>query len=384
MQGDISFVQSGKIFRFNDNTANVVHPTLPAGNYVVQVDPHGNFYLATADSFESPGKLYGDVIKNTSRVLNTFMDRPSGTGVLLSGEKGSGKTLLAKNIVSEAAKLGIPTLIINTPFAGDGFNKFIQSIFQPTVVFFDEFEKVYDSEQQEQMLTLLDGSFPSKKLFLLTCNNKWRVDDHMRNRPGRVYYSIDFGGLTPAFVEEYCIDNLKDKTWVKKVVTFSGFFNMFNFDMLKALVEEMNRYNEPPELAAKMLNAKAEYGTDRYTVELFYNNVAIPDAEPSLWQGNPITGTVNVYIAGEDMKKVIGVSNTAMAMVPSSTPSTTNTASSLFDEDEDGDIRMFFEPSHIDAIDPTKGKTFYTKDSFRLVLTKEVKKVFDVWSSAAF
>ena len=33
-------------------------------------------------------------------------------------------------------------------------------------------------------------------------------------------------------------------------------FKAFNFDMLKALVEEMNRYNESPHEALKMLNAK--------------------------------------------------------------------------------------------------------------------------------
>jgi hypothetical protein len=80
------------------------------------------------------------------------------------------------------AKQGVPTIVINAPWCGDKFNTLIQSIQQPCIVMFDEFEKVYSSEEQEAMLTLLDGIYSSKKLFLLTSNDKWRVDSHMRNR----------------------------------------------------------------------------------------------------------------------------------------------------------------------------------------------------------
>ena len=72
----------------------------------------------------------------------------------------------------------------------------MQDIEQPCIILFDEFEKVYDDQDQEKALTLLDGVFPSRKLFIMTVNNKWRVNEHMRNRPGRIYYMLDFAGFS--------------------------------------------------------------------------------------------------------------------------------------------------------------------------------------------
>jgi SpoVK/Ycf46/Vps4 family AAA+-type ATPase len=101
--------------------------------------------------------MYGNTLRHTDRIINSFWKRPQQTGVLLNGEKGSGKTLLAKNISVELAKEGVPTIVINRDWTGDGFFKLLQDIDQPCVVLFDEFEKVYDREKQEEILTLLDA-----------------------------------------------------------------------------------------------------------------------------------------------------------------------------------------------------------------------------------
>ncbi|HRZ82907.1 MAG TPA: hypothetical protein P5069_10620, partial [Candidatus Hydrogenedentes bacterium] len=45
----------------------------------------------------------------------------------------------------------------------EAFNTFMQAIEQPLVVLFDEFEKVYDDQEQQALLTLLDGVYPSNK-----------------------------------------------------------------------------------------------------------------------------------------------------------------------------------------------------------------------------
>lgn len=140
---------------------------------------------------------------------------------------------------------------------GETFNTFLQSIKQPTIVLFDEFEKVYEGHgEQEALLTLLDGVYPSKKLFLLTCNNKNHIDSHFRNRPGRVYYTLDFTGLGADFVQEYCNDNLNPEFRSKAagVVAVAKMFERFNMDMLKAMVEEINRYGESAQDVLKYLN----------------------------------------------------------------------------------------------------------------------------------
>ncbi len=284
------FLKNGNTFKVATNEALDLHEKLPAGNYTIQKDTFGNLYLEHIGNFTAPTKIYGDCLKNTDRIINTFLERPTTTGVMMTGEKGSGKTLLTKNVCMELAKQDIPTIVINAPWCGDAFNTFIQNIDQPCAILFDEFEKVYERDEQEQILTLLDGVFPTKKLFLLTCNDKYRVDYHMRNRPGRIYYMLDFKGLDSTFIREYCDDTLKAKNYIDKIVTLAGLFGEFNFDMLKALVEEMNRYGETPQEALRMLNIKPEFdnGT-KYTVKLMANGRDVTeDANMTEFEGNPL------------------------------------------------------------------------------------------------
>jgi hypothetical protein len=287
------FIKSGNTFKVADHASLDIRNELPAGNYVVKQDQFGNFFLEQVDSFEFKGKKYGDNDKNRDRIFNTFMDRTASTGVMLTGEKGSGKTLLSKTLSIKCAEQGIPTILVNQPWRGESFNSLLQDIEQPCMVLFDEFEKVYSSDEQEEMLTLLDGVFPSKKLFVMTCNNKWRVDQHMRNRPGRIFYMLDFKGLDADFIAEYCADNLNNKNNTDGVLTIGSLFAEFNFDMLKALVEEMNRYSETAQEAMKMLNAKPEFDEgSKYKVTVVpVGSAPLSDDQldgEDYWEGNPL------------------------------------------------------------------------------------------------
>ena len=238
--------------------------------------------------------------------------------------------------------------MINHPWKGDAFNKLIQDITQPCVVLFDEFEKVYDRDSQEAILTLLDGVFPSKTLFVLTCNDKWRVDQHMRNRPGRIYYMLDYTGLTMEFIEEYCDDNLKSPQHKDSVCKIASLFSAFNFDMLKALIEEMNRYGETAQEAMRMLNTKPEFANnDEYMVQLIVDNkpVESKDVENnSKWTGNPLGGDIEVEVRDYD------------------------------DEGEqDGWITYNWNGRDLSKVDPREGRFQFTNEDGTLVLTRITK-----------
>lgn len=267
--------KNGRTWIPHRDNALDLQPMLPVGTYAVKFNElPPQFYLEEIDGFTLPTKIYGDVPTQAARITKTFAARPRSTGVLLTGEKGSGKTLLAKTICARLAEQGLPTLVITSNFRGDRFNTFLQSIEQPTIVLFDEFEKVYDSEEQQELLTLLDGVYSSKKLFILTCNNPWRIDENMRNRPGRLFYYIKFSGLERKFIEQYCNDVLINKTHIPRILQLCGLFGQFNFDMLQSLVEEMNRFNEDPDTSLKLINAKPDNeGDDMFDGRLLYNDV---------------------------------------------------------------------------------------------------------------
>lgn len=350
------YLRNGNTYRVTDEAAMDLHTELPAGNYIIKEDQFGNLYLEETDKFKPLPKYYGTTLRNVDRIHRTFADRPATTGVMLTGEKGSGKTLLAKELSIKGYELGMPTIIINQDWHGDKFNKFMQDIDTPAVILFDEFEKVYSSQKQESILTLLDGVFPSKKLFVLTCNDKWRIDAHMRNRPGRIFYMLDFKGLARDFIIEYCEDNLNAKEHIGQICKIATLFNEFNFDMLKAMVEDMNRYNETPQEVMALLNAKPEYdntNTERFKVELWAENgekIPEKDIYTKHWHRNPLSSeSIDIELVSRD------------------------------DEDE---ISFEFLQSDMVSVDGTTGAFEYkAKDGSKLRLTREVKQSFNYFGA---
>ena len=360
------FFRNGNTFRVADNNALDIHEHLPVGNYTVKQDPFGNFFLEMIEPFTKPKKLYGNTTRHADRIINTFLDREASTGVLLNGEKGSGKTLLAKQLGLNCADQGIPTIVINNDWHGDSFNKLIQDIDQPCVVLFDEFEKVYGEEEQQAILTLMDGVFPTKKLFVLTCNDKWRINSHMRNRPGRLFYMLEFKGLEPEFIEEYCNDNLNNKEHIKKIVQLSSLFAEFNFDMLKALCEEMNRYNEDPRAAMEMLNAKPEYdGGSTFDIAVLHNGK--PIEYKNTWNGNPLAtkDNIRIYFNAPPLVKKKRHDEDGIELEAN--------------EDDWFDLR--FENRHLEQVLPQEGKYIYKLADTVMTLTKQRDTRFVHWDA---
>lgn len=234
------FIKVADTYRLVSQSALDLRASLPVGFYTVGWDDfRGEYYLKEILPFDlSSKKIYGETESNANRIINTFLARKGkSTGVLLAGQKGSGKTLLAKYVsVQAAATLGISTIVINEPWSGEKFNAFIQSIQQPCIVLFDEFEKIYRQSEalasaeaingaqermyggryhgdnmeggrmgnpnQDAILTLLDGVCPSQMLFILTVNDKSKVTNNMMNRPGRIFYVLDFAGVDTAFIRD--------------------------------------------------------------------------------------------------------------------------------------------------------------------------------------
>jgi SpoVK/Ycf46/Vps4 family AAA+-type ATPase len=180
-------VQGRNVFVKNTRDNPPTEKNLPVGIYDVQFNPDIGFYLQVRDEFELPKKLYGKTQFRTHRILDTFESRPYVTGVLLHGVKGSGKSMEAKNIAIEGVQRGLSTLVVSSAWAGPSFNKFLASIHDNIIVLFDEFEKVYDKEQQPALLTLLDGMIQTKMLCVFTANDTSKIDSHMINRPGRIF-----------------------------------------------------------------------------------------------------------------------------------------------------------------------------------------------------
>lgn len=263
---------------------------LPPGLYTLEETPSG-WVFKRGEAFSSLPELYGDLRQKCKRVLTTFAAREGNTGVLLSGERGSGKSLLGRLISRQAAEeFSMPTILINYSVPGEVIGEMLGHLTTPALVFMDEFEKVFHRHnEQEAFLGVLDGVHRSRHLFLLTVNDTLRLDRHLTNRPGRLYYHFKFSGLAEEFVEEYCVKNLDRQEWVEEVKFVAAYFSSFNFDMLKALVEEVNRFGESPKEAVTYLNISPEHSEEFFTVAMFTVEGEVLPPDACTYVANPLS-----------------------------------------------------------------------------------------------
>ena len=260
-------LQSGFLLNpvVSEDTSQTLQPSLniPASTSALAYDrKNKKYHLKPVKNFELPSKIYGSLNKYANRMFTTYKLQDIGqTGILLAGTPGSGKTLLS-HILSVKARLerGIPTVIISDDLVIEsGVSEFATTISRlpECVLLFDEFEKVLGSQSaQDELLPIFDGAFTSKKLVILTTNNINRISPNLTNRPSRIWYSLDFQGLEEDFIREYCQDNLDDESEIDNILHISKTFAYFSFDMLQALVKEMNVYQEPAHDAIKLMNIK--------------------------------------------------------------------------------------------------------------------------------
>lgn len=355
-------IRFGSSYRvFNEDDISVSNKLPPNTYSVKKNEMSGEYYLETIDPFIMPAKFYGDTEQKAKRILDTFLDRSGSMGVHMDGVKGSGKTLLAKRVSNVALDMDIPTIVVNNPHCGDDFNRFIQSIDVPAIILFDEFEKVYDYNTQDKILTLFDGVYPTKKLFIITTNKSHMVNEYLKNRPGRIYYSFKFDTLDQVFVEEYCNDNLKNKDNIESVLNYTKVFSFFNFDMLAAAVEEMNRYNETLQEVLEYLNIVPENkATDKYTITFKfgdYTKVLTKD------YCNFDANRFSYYIGPKDQLSDMSQERTEIV-------------NSRF-LDEEGDVS--FENRHLKGFDPTNHTFTFAQEvgDHKLELTVQRNKSTD-------
>jgi hypothetical protein len=195
----------------------------------------------------------------------------------------------------------------------------------------------------------------------------------MMNRPGRIFYSIDFKGLEVAFIREYCEDRLNNKEYIDKICEISGLFGEFNFDLLKALVEEMNRYNETPQEALEMLNAKPQHGSDqtRYEVRFFDGSVELfgDEGEESIeFIGNPLSVEDHSFYVRKDIKNTDAVEDDA--------PNLTSMSVRLRKHNQTS-VRLSVSAQKLTKVDAHAGKFIFEDQGTKIVMTRTKTKEFN-------
>jgi hypothetical protein len=265
------YIKTNRQVRLTDSNVESFD-LLPKGTYLTKFDaPNNCYFLELTEDFTVPNKLYGNSDMLSNRYVKTFTEGSKNMGILLTGLKGTGKSLTAK---LTALKSNIPVILITEEFTGEEFKSFLNSIKQEVVVFIDEFEKVYvDNDSQQSLLSLLDGIFEGKKLFIFTSNMKDRINQYMLNRPGRIRYLAEYDSLDETVITEVIEDTLVDKTQTEDLLSVLDVLGIVSMDVLVGLITEMNSYNEGAKEAIKYLNIRPE--DSQYSVIIIIDGVKV-------------------------------------------------------------------------------------------------------------
>lgn len=217
------------------------------------------------------------------------------TGVLLDGEKGFGKSVMAKQLAIQA---NLPVIMItkSIPVKYD-FLAFLNNIKQEFVLFIDEFEKIFpngnshldddddnkkNSPSQHVFLSYLDGSTSNefKKLVLLTTNTP--IDDKFINRPSRIKFYKEYVSMSEDMYDMIIENKLINKEYKNDLLENLPLIEC-SPDLLTSIIDEINKLEMPYSKFKEYFNHKQQqYRYNIYkqvekdgivTYEYFYTSV---------------------------------------------------------------------------------------------------------------
>lgn len=275
--------QNGKYVIYGDAVKSLNKLPAKGHNYVIKYDkpPYGiGFYLAEEDSFKpTKSKIYGDFDKKTTQIVEAYKKSNKSIGVILSGDKGLGKTLFAKELAQKFQQENMPVILANKGYKGIG--SFISNIKQDSMILFDEFEKNFtpddnkgldnETEDQSSMLSIFDGVSEQKHLYVITVNDIFNLSEYFLNRPGRFMYAIRLEYPDTKQIKEFLNDSLNDdaKDQINSIIKFS-YRVLLNYDTLAAIVFQLNSGFKFTEIIND-LNIM-NIGTHMYSIKLIFDD----------------------------------------------------------------------------------------------------------------
>lgn len=247
------------VISFDDET---IKDQLKPAVYSVGFNMMTGYYLnKVGDKLNTPNKVYGRVGQRVEKIMTSYNAATSSFGVLMSGDKGSGKTMTSSMVANRAIEeLNLPVILVEDSFDPSSLASFIQKIGE-CVLFFDEFGKRFNDKQGEQgeLLSLMDGTGSCKRLVMLTENERSDINRYMLNRPGRLHYHFQYGKLDLDTIEEFCKEHELEEEVIQKIHLRCEMSREFSFDVLQALVKEYKLYGGDIDELAKDLNIEATY-----------------------------------------------------------------------------------------------------------------------------
>jgi hypothetical protein len=189
------FDKKGNIFYpITPVKSDTLRDHLPAAIYTIAVTEDGIGLKHFRGRFKTPGKIYGSHAARKKQVLETYDSRNGSTGVILTGAKGTGKSLLTEDIANAMIDRGVPVIYIEDGFPPTAIRHIVRTA-GPCMVVFEEFGKIYpipadprERNGQSDLLSLFSDSSLNKVLFIVTENAKETISPLYFSRPDRFLF----------------------------------------------------------------------------------------------------------------------------------------------------------------------------------------------------
>ena len=233
----VSWLQSNNTYKKVEGDFSTVK-TVPVGIYNIGLSMSGWYLEKYADKFTFDYKMYGLQTEFCEHVLKTYKNTKGNFGIMLTGTKGTGKTVTAKTLAND---FDLPVIIVkDMGDSNQAMIEFLSGFNFDCVLFFDEFEKNF-SDKDSTILQIMDGVYNSgyRKIFLLT-TNEMSINENLVGRPSRIRYVRRFGNLSLKTVEEYLDDALEVPEARQELIDFIDTLTISTIDILKTIVNEVN------------------------------------------------------------------------------------------------------------------------------------------------
>lgn len=233
----VSWLQSNNTYKKVEGDFSTVK-AVPVGIYNIGLSMSGWYLEKYADKFTFDYKIYGLQTEFCEHVLKTYKNTTGNFGIMLTGTKGTGKTVTAKIL---ANYFNLPVIIVkDMGDSNQAMIEFLSGFNFDCVLFFDEFEKNF-SDKDSTILQIMDGVYNSgyRKIFLLT-TNEMTINENLVGRPSRIRYVRRFGNLDLKTVEEYLDDALEVPEARQELIDFIDTLTISTIDILKTIVNEVN------------------------------------------------------------------------------------------------------------------------------------------------
>ena len=209
-------------------------------SYLIDKTPYYRLEYAYP-RYELPERIYGDVKDNMVRVWNEYAISGKSTGVMLTGESGNSKTLSGQILSNLAIDNDIPVVMVTEINFTIELIAFITRLAN-CVIFLDEFRKNISYELEAKSLTMFNDLGNTKKLFILTENDKRNISSYIRNRPGRFRYHFSFDKISKSVFKDYVNSHNVRDNFKQELEERYNKSSVFSFDHLQTIISEHIHY----------------------------------------------------------------------------------------------------------------------------------------------